>query len=58
MKIVFTGGGTGGHIFPIIAIIRELQKKLQVKNLKFFILAQKTKLPKFIFHTKISKLNG
>jgi UDP-N-acetylglucosamine--N-acetylmuramyl-(pentapeptide) pyrophosphoryl-undecaprenol N-acetylglucosamine transferase len=26
MKIVFTGGGTGGHIFPIIAIIRELRK--------------------------------
>jgi UDP-N-acetylglucosamine--N-acetylmuramyl-(pentapeptide) pyrophosphoryl-undecaprenol N-acetylglucosamine transferase len=26
MKIVFTGGGTGGHIFPIIAIIREIRK--------------------------------
>lgn len=33
MKIVFTGGGTGGHIFPLIAVVREikslyLQKKL------------------------------
>jgi UDP-N-acetylglucosamine--N-acetylmuramyl-(pentapeptide) pyrophosphoryl-undecaprenol N-acetylglucosamine transferase len=27
MKILFTGGGTGGHIFPIIAIARELKKK-------------------------------
>lgn len=26
MKIVFTGGGSGGHITPIIAIFRELQK--------------------------------
>jgi UDP-N-acetylglucosamine--N-acetylmuramyl-(pentapeptide) pyrophosphoryl-undecaprenol N-acetylglucosamine transferase len=26
MKIVFTGGGTGGHIFPIIAIARELRR--------------------------------
>lgn len=26
MKILFTGGGTGGHIFPIIAIIREIKK--------------------------------
>ena len=26
MKILFTGGGTGGHIFPIIAIAREIKK--------------------------------
>lgn len=25
-KIVFTGGGSGGHIFPIVAIIREMKK--------------------------------
>ncbi len=27
MKIIFTGGGTGGHIYPIVAVIRELRKK-------------------------------
>jgi UDP-N-acetylglucosamine--N-acetylmuramyl-(pentapeptide) pyrophosphoryl-undecaprenol N-acetylglucosamine transferase len=27
MKIVFTGGGTGGHIFPIIAIARAIKKR-------------------------------
>ncbi len=26
MKILFTGGGTGGHVFPIIAIVREIRK--------------------------------
>jgi len=26
-KILFTGGGTGGHVFPIIAIAQELNKK-------------------------------
>ena len=26
MKILFTGGGTAGHIFPIIAVVRELKK--------------------------------
>lgn len=25
MKIVFTGGGSGGHIYPIISIVRELK---------------------------------
>lgn len=32
MKILFTGGGTGGHIFPIIAITRELRKIYQGKE--------------------------
>jgi len=26
MKILFTGGGTAGHVFPIIAVTRELRK--------------------------------
>ena len=31
MKILFTGGGSGGHIFPIIAIAREI-KRLQLEE--------------------------
>src|ERR1035437_5827831 len=26
MKIVFTGGGTGGHFFPIIAVVQKVNK--------------------------------
>ncbi len=42
MRIVFTGGGTGGHIFPIIAIVREL-KKIR-PDFRFYFIGPKDKL--------------
>jgi len=36
MKILFTGGGTGGHILPIIAVVREIRRVYQKKDLQFF----------------------
>lgn len=41
MKILFTGGGTGGHILPIIAIIRELRRSYQGKDLQLFYMGPK-----------------
>ena len=38
MRILFTGGGTGGHIFPIVAIVREIRNLHPQKGLKFFYL--------------------
>ena len=33
MKIVISGGGTGGHIYPALALVREIQK--ETKNAEF-----------------------
>ncbi|MCD6178131.1 undecaprenyldiphospho-muramoylpentapeptide beta-N-acetylglucosaminyltransferase [bacterium] len=45
MKIVFTGGGTGGHIYPIIAITREIKKiSPPDQEIRFFYIGPKDEL--------------
>jgi len=41
MKILFTGGGTGGHIFPIVAIVREIRRIYPKRDLEFYYLGPK-----------------
>ena len=50
MKILFTGGGTAGHIIPIIAIIRELKKNYSKEDFQFFYIG-----PKDNFSSKLFK---
>ncbi|MFH1714379.1 MAG: undecaprenyldiphospho-muramoylpentapeptide beta-N-acetylglucosaminyltransferase [Candidatus Nealsonbacteria bacterium] len=38
MKILFTGGGTGGHLTPIIAVCREIRKMYSKEKLEFFFI--------------------
>jgi len=42
MKIVVSGGGTGGHIYPALALIREIQK--QNKDAEFLYIGTKNGL--------------
>lgn len=44
MKILFTGGGSGGHIFPIIAIVREIRRIYPKKDLQFFYIGPRDDL--------------
>jgi UDP-N-acetylglucosamine--N-acetylmuramyl-(pentapeptide) pyrophosphoryl-undecaprenol N-acetylglucosamine transferase len=41
MKILFTGGGSGGHITPIIAIVREFRKIHVGGEMEFFFIGPK-----------------
>ncbi len=43
MKILFTGGGTGGHVLPIIGIVREIRRIHQSKDLQFFYIGPRDK---------------
>lgn len=49
MKIVFTGGGSGGHIFPIIALCRELRRIYPKKDLKLVYLGPKDEFGALLF---------
>ena len=33
MKILFTGGGTGGHFYPMIAIVQAIEEHAKVKKI-------------------------
>ena len=46
MRIVFTGGGTAGHIFPLIAVYREINRNHPYSGIDFFYLGPKDKFAK------------
>ena len=41
MKIIFTGGGTGGHVYPLVAIAREIRRIYPKNNLQLYYVGPK-----------------
>ncbi len=49
-KVIFTGGGTGGHVFPLVSVIRNLKKQFpKDRQLELFYVAPKDSIPEFSF---------
>ena len=42
MKVLISGGGTGGHIFPAIAIAQEIKKR--IPNAEFLFIGAEGKM--------------
>ena len=56
MKILFTGGGSGGHFYPIIAIVEALNDKVKEKKIlqpKYYYMAPSRYNPRALFDNEI-----
>jgi UDP-N-acetylglucosamine--N-acetylmuramyl-(pentapeptide) pyrophosphoryl-undecaprenol N-acetylglucosamine transferase len=56
MKILFTGGGTGGHFYPIIAVAQAIRDKVREKKIlppKFYFMAPAKYNPRALFDNEI-----
>ncbi|TFG35539.1 MAG: UDP-N-acetylglucosamine--N-acetylmuramyl-(pentapeptide) pyrophosphoryl-undecaprenol N-acetylglucosamine transferase [Parcubacteria group bacterium] len=58
MKIIFTGGGSGGHVVPFIAIVREIRRIYPDRNLEFQYFGPKDEFGEiFLSHEEIKIKN-
>jgi len=56
MKIVLTGGGTGGHFYPIVAIAQEINEEIRAKRLlgaKLYYLAPEPYNESLLFDNQV-----
>lgn len=57
MKILFTGGGTGGHFYPIIAVAEKLNKMLErerVANVELFYMSTEPYNERLLYDNKMT----
>jgi len=58
MKILFTGGGTGGHVLPIVAVAREMRRIYQGKDLQFFYIGPKDEFGEILLSQENIKIKN
>ena len=58
MRILFTGGGTGGHLFPVIAIARELRRLSNSPNIKLHYIGPSDAMSGFLLTQENIKVHN
>lgn len=58
MKVIFTGGGTAGHIYPLLAVIREMRKNYSDPDLNLYYFGPKNERVKTIFSVENVKVKS
>lgn len=56
MRILFTGGGSGGHIFPLVAIIRELRRMTLKEDFELFYVGPKDEFAEILLRQEDVKI--
>ena len=57
MKILFTGGGTGGHIFPLVAVLKEIKKISSKEPIDFYYIGPKDNFQNYLFREGVKIKN-
>lgn len=58
MKVIFTGGGSAGHIYPLIAVIREMKKNYSAPDLDLYYFGPKDARVSTLFSTEGVKVKS
>ncbi len=58
VRLLFTGGGTGGHLFPIIAIAREIKRLSDNPDIRFYYIGPRDPMSAMVLAQENFKIHN